>query len=207
MSSSRTPLAAAQIMLKDEKDNPKIQRIINMLGRALKLSESYLRASRAEMLTTQQFELIDLVAICHQALDDAFELAKAKHIKLIRNLPEEVVWLNGDFNLLQRAILNLLLNSIKYSNEQTEITLNFIIDQPFATIQIKDQGFGIAAEQIPKLFKRYSRLSGESLQIEGSGLGLYFVKTVTEKHAGTVAITSQLGVGSEFSMHLPIIND
>ena len=203
----RTPLASAQMMLKDEKENPKFQRVINMLGRALNISESYLRASRAEMLTTQQFELIDLVAVCHQALDDAYELAETKHIKLVRNLPDKVVWLNGDFNLLHRAILNLLLNSIKYSNEHTEIALNFTIDKPFATIQIKDQGFGVAEEQIQKLFKRYSRLSSESHLIEGSGLGLYFVKTVTEKHAGTVSVTSLLGVGSEFSMHLPIVSD
>ncbi len=202
----RAPLATAQMILKEETSNPKFQRVINMLGRALTLSESYLCASRAEMLTTQQFELVDLVAVCHQAFDDAYDIANAKKIKLLRNLPDEVIWLSGDFNLLHRAILNLLLNAIKYSNENTEVSLNFTLEKAYATIAVKDQGFGIPYEQMQKLFKRYSRLPGGSNKIEGTGLGLYFVKTVTEKHAGSVYVKSQLGVGSTFAMRLPVID-
>ena len=201
----RAPLAASKMILKDETDNPKYQRVINMLDRALKLSESYLRASRAEMLTTQQFAHIDIVAVCHQAFDDAYEIAQEKQIKLTRHLPDEVVWLNGDFGLLHRAVLNLMLNAIQYSANNTEITLNFVLERPYVCIEIKDQGMGIATQQLQRLFKRYSRLLMDAQSTEGSGLGLYFVKTVAQKHAGSVRVTSELGVGSVFIVRLPVV--
>lgn len=70
-------------------------------------------------------------------------------------------------------------------------------------MSIKDNGYGIPEEKLPVIFDKYSRAHTENTKINGFGIGLNYVKTIVEKHKGTVEVKSQQGLGSEFSVLLP----
>ncbi|WP_197474037.1 HAMP domain-containing sensor histidine kinase, partial [Oleiphilus sp. HI0066] len=77
-----------------------------------------------------------------------------------------------------------------------------------AVITIEDQGFGIKADELPRIFERFRRQQvSEKSGPKGAGLGLNFVKVVVEKHKGDISVDSVYGVGSAFTIRLPILSD
>ncbi len=209
----RAPLARAMMLLEDNQQLK--QQLKAPLSQALNLAEDFLQASRAEMTNSADFKELDFAGITHQSVDDAFESAKKKNIKLEREIVDAVVWVNGNFGLLQRAILNLVLNAVKFSPENATVTIKLNINQNVvkvggsniqATLSIIDNGPGIPIDEQKKLFKRFSRTKNESTIADGAGLGLYFVHTVAEKHQGSVNVESDLGKLTSFNLMLPVIS-
>jgi CHASE2 domain-containing sensor protein/anti-sigma regulatory factor (Ser/Thr protein kinase) len=198
----RAPLAGA--LLKLDAADASNASLRAPLARALALAEDFLATSRAEMADRQRFQEIDLSAVLHQAADDAYAVARAQSQRLLRDIPDEPVWLPGDFGLLHRAVLNLLLNALKYAPSDSIVSLQLNGDDAMATVSVSDQGPGIADDQVARLFQRFSRVDAEGAIAEGSGLGLYFVRTVAEKHSGSVVYTRNADGGSCFTMHLPL---
>ncbi len=197
----RAPLAAALMQIEEKGDAS--GRLHEPLARALALAEDFLRTSRAEMLDPTRFQEIDLAAVLHQAADDAYAAAQKKSATLTRELPDEPVWMQGDFGLLHRAVLNLLLNAVKYAPAGTVITLRLEVAIHEAVIAVADHGPGIAPELQAKLFQRFSRADNGVESQDGTGLGLYFVRIVAEKHGGSVAVSSETG-RTQFTMRLPL---
>lgn len=176
------------------------------LIRALKLAEDFLHASRAEMTDAAKFNELELGGLIHQAIDDAYDAAIDKRIRLNREVVEGLVWVDGSFGLLHRAALNLILNAVKYSPPAADVTVRLVInsDENSAVFSVTDNGPGIAVEDQQYLFKRFSRVKDQEQMSEGTGLGLYFVKTVIEKHAGCIQVVSDTGLPTTFSLHIPI---
>lgn len=195
----RAPLASALMQLDDSRAQSGTLRA--PLARALKLAEDFLRTSRAEMIDRGRFEELDLTALVHQAIDDAYNDARAKSVTLVRALPEEPVWVMGEFGLLHRAMLNLVLNAVRYAPPGTPVVTTLSETTRAVELSVKDQGVGIAPENQARLFQRFSR-GEQATPTEGAGLGLYFVRTVIEKHGGSVAVQSALGQGTCFSFSL-----
>lgn len=200
----RAPLGAAMMLLSEFEDNKHTDRMRRMLGRAYNMAEGFLQASKAEMVNVNKFHALDMVSIVQQTVDDIYELAKVKQLKFAMALPEDSLWIRGDFGLLLRAITNILINAINYSPPAATIRVSLKNDQHLLTLEIADKGPGIPAARIPKLFRRFSRVDAEHQSREGSGLGLYFVDVTIKKHHGDVSVKSQLGVGTMFIISMPL---
>ncbi|MDI1300071.1 CHASE2 and HATPase_c domain-containing protein [Methylotenera sp.] len=201
----RAPLGAVIMLLNEDDGNHKhLPRITNMLNRSLTMADNFLQSSRAEMADVSKFQDLDFVSLVQQALDDVYAVAHSKKIILNALLPEDNLWLKGDFGLLQRAVTNILLNAVKYSPVEGMIYVELSKKNNEAILSIADAGLGIEPERIAKLFKRFSRAEGEHQAAEGTGLGLYFVDVTIKKHSGSVFVRSELGHGATFTLTLPL---
>lgn len=198
----RAPLASALMHL-EENNGASTDQLRGPLQHAFKLAEDFLHTSRAEMADARDFRELDLASVLHQALDDAYASAKKKSVALVRDIPSEPVWLDGDFGLLHRAVLNLVLNAIKFSPPDASVTLALDTSESDVVITVTDHGCGIPFEQQEKLFQRFSRSENTDNINEGVGLGLYFVRTVVEKHGGSVKVECEIGSHTTFTMRLP----
>lgn len=196
----RAPLASALTQL--ESDTTARDNLRAPLARALTLAEDFLRTSRAEMLDTTRFEELDFAALLHQAADDAYAAARAKSVQLVRRLPDDPVWVLGEFGLLHRAVLNLVLNAVRFAPPQSQVEIGLDGVDGMAEARVTDHGPGIAPDEQAKLFQRFSRgvQPGAS---EGAGLGLYFVRTVAEKLGGSVAVDSDPDRATCFRLRVP----
>ncbi len=197
----RAPLARAMMLL--DGDNAMQQKLLAPLTQAHDLAEDFLHTSRAELLDAASFKEIDFANLAHQATDEAFESANKKNITLERVITDEPIWVQGNFGLLQRAILNILLNAIKFSPKNAIVHIQLVSNRQQAVLSITNQGAGIARDEQAKLFKRFSR-TDSGKQVEGSGLGLYFVHTVAEKHHGAIDVESDLDKPTTFNLSLPV---
>lgn len=200
----RAPLAAA-IMKVDEIGGEAAGRLRPPLEHALSLAEAFLQVSRAEMAHSQDFQEMDLGAAIHQAIDDVYAFARKKSVRLVRQVPDEPVWVNGDFGLLHRAVLNLVLNAVKFSPEKSDVVISCGMDTGnTVSVSVLDVGAGIGEAQQKIVFERFHRRDRRPL--DGAGLGLYFVKVVAQRHGGSVEVSSQPGKGSCFTFRLPILH-
>ena len=117
--------------------------------------------------------------------------------------PEPLTQVPVDPDRIERAIVNLLTNALKYSAPDTPVVIRLARRNGDAIISVTDQGIGIPPEDLPHLFERfYSPRAG--LKAEGLGLGLYITRLIVEAHGGRVWAESQVGKGSTFYIALPI---
>lgn len=200
----RAPLATAIMLLSESEHNDYSRRIIKMLSSAHDMAENFLQASRAEMADIENFQVLDLLWVVQQALDDVYEIAREKQLVFDASFPESSLWIMGDFGLLQRAVLNILLNAVKYSSANTAIQISLVRTQEMAVLHITNAGPGISSDKIERLFKRFSRVEGKHQASEGSGLGLYFVDVTIKKHHGEIFVASELGQSTTFRISLPL---
>ena len=107
--------------------------------------------------------------------------------------------------LLEQAVINLVDNAIKYSERQNSVQVEADAQDGMVKIRVRDRGRGIAQEHLPRLFERFYRVDkARSRRQGGTGLGLAIVKHIVQAHGGTVTVSSELGVGSVFTILLPI---
>src|SRR5262249_49878057 len=115
----------------------------------------------------------------------------------------------GDEEELKTAITNLLDNAIKYSEKPVHVEVQVETENSEATpsvaVRIRDQGVGIPRSELKQIFKRFYRIPGAvGRRVKGTGLGLYIVRSVIERHGGKVQVESEgLGRGSTFTVRLP----
>jgi two-component system phosphate regulon sensor histidine kinase PhoR len=106
--------------------------------------------------------------------------------------------------LLEQAVVNLIDNAIKYSDPQKTITLNARQNNNTVLITVSDQGGGIAAEHLPRIFERFYVVDkARSRKVGGTGLGLAIVKHIVNAHGGKISVESEIGKGSIFTITLP----
>ena len=189
-------------------------RVESYARQTLHLADDFVQLARAES-GNYQFEEQNLADLLTDATDELWALAQARQIQIALILPEDEVMIMADRFLLTRALVNLLSNAIKYSPSASRITCTVsAIEQEaeqLAQCDISDQGCGIAPDDMPKLFQRFSRIippHGEPINpsspASGAGLGLVFVKTVLEKHHGQIGARSLPGLGATFTLTLPL---
>jgi signal transduction histidine kinase len=109
----------------------------------------------------------------------------------------------ADINLMKYSIFNVLNNAFKYSQGSGDVTLQLSASASKVRVQIIDRGIGIPAEDQQKLFNTFFRASNTD-GIQGTGLGLYIVKTFTERNSGTVKLESVLGKGTTITLEFPL---
>jgi two-component system sensor histidine kinase SenX3 len=154
---------------------------------------------------------VDLSAIVR----DCLALARSRH-----HLPEDALTYReslvngsaprvlGDEDELKAAVSNLVDNAIKYSGSQVRVAVE--LDQPEiaqATLRVRDEGVGISAMELKRIFKRFYRIPGAvAVRVKGTGLGLFVVRSVIKRHGGKVFAASEgPGRGSTFTVQLPLL--
>jgi len=109
-----------------------------------------------------------------------------------------------DPSLVEQAIVNLLDNAIKYSDNAGRIEIDVNSGDSELVISVKDNGIGISNDHLPRLFERFYRVDqARSRALGGTGLGLSIVKHILQAHGGRVSVESLPGIGSTFRIHLP----
>jgi PAS domain S-box-containing protein len=212
----RTPLApisnAARALRMGISDGETVQSASEVLerqvGQMARLVDDLLDMSR---ITRGRIELrkerVELAPIVNQAVEAAHALyAKMSH-ELTVTLPSQPITLNADPSRLAQVIGNLLINAGKFTDEGGHVQLSVEREDEQAVIRVRDNGIGIAPEQLHSLFDMFAQVD-TSLERsrDGLGIGLTLVKTLVELHGGSVEARSDgLGRGSEFTVRLPIL--
>ncbi|MPQ31472.1 histidine kinase [Clostridium estertheticum] len=131
--------------------------------------------------------------------------AKAKKISIVFDTDIEEKITSFDSGKLERIMLNILSNAIKFTEADGIINVNIYDNDNYILIKIKDTGIGIPQNMLNKIFNTYIQVD-DSLRgtVEGNGIGLSLVKSLVEMHGGDISVKSEMGVGSEFSIKLPI---
>ncbi|MCL5109371.1 MAG: PAS domain-containing sensor histidine kinase [Chloroflexi bacterium] len=144
---------------------------------------------------------LDLRSFCRQLIDRLAGVLDTERISL--QLPERPLPVLADPDGLERILINLLSNALKYSAAGSEVALVVNPGPEGVVAAVVDRGPGIPAEQLGRLFQRYYRAAAARDRREGLGLGLYITKALVEAHGGRIWVESEVGKGSRFCFTLP----
>lgn len=208
----RTPLAiidgAAQRLTRrkreitDEFIGEKVDQIRASVLRMVSLMESILAVGRLDhgviSIQPENCKLSELIELCC-AGQKGISPSHRFHLDLER-LPATIL---ADQSALQQVFTNLLSNAAKYAANAPDIFITGWQENGLVHISVKDLGIGIDADDLPKMFQRYFR-ARTSTGIAGTGIGLNLVQQILDLHHGSIAVTSQKGCGSVFTVTLPI---
>lgn len=171
-------------------------RIEGLARRTLDLAEDFVQLARAEAKPLT-IEPVDLNDIAIDAADTLWPEARSRDIKVDVEGIDDPHMIDGDRQLLTRAVINLIGNAIKYSDAGMRIACTLHDHDGRIRLAIADRGAGMTEEQLSKLFARFQQGPRE-----GIGLGLAFVRTVISRHGGTIDCKSALGRGTTFTIEL-----
>ncbi len=212
MRAPQTSILALLDLYQSDRDIMTETELFDRIGKCaiktLNLADDFIQLDRAES-HQYHFEEADLSQLMLDAIDDCWAQAQAKNVQIHNDIPGEPALIRADRVLLTRAIYNLLSNAIKYGPEKGEVWCSLkewhINQQRFWKLSVRDQGPGIPEVNQPFVFKRYRRFhTATQPSVEGTGLGLAFVKTVLTQHGGKVDFTNIPGMGCEFCMYVQI---
>ncbi|MEO8608620.1 MAG: PAS domain S-box protein [Chloroflexota bacterium] len=151
------------------------------------------------------FESVDLNELLRQIVTEHETLASEKNQRLGFNTGDAIPPLSVDTTKLRRAITNLVTNALNYTPENGEILTRIYRNEGNAVIEIRDNGMGIAPNELALIFDRFYRSEASRKNYSnGSGLGLAITKKIVEGHGGTIQVESEIGVGSIFRIVLPV---
>ena len=171
----------------------------------LHLLNEVLLLSRADSGQLQcQLAPLDLEQFCRQLIEELQMSVSEKH-QLVFSCQGECTEAVLDASLLRHILSNLLSNASKYSPDGSIIRLELICQDATAIFRIQDQGIGIPLDDQKRLFQPFARAKNVGA-IPGTGLGLTIVKKCVKAHKGQISVTSEVGIGSTFTVTLPLTN-
>jgi len=174
------------------------------VDRLVRLAEDLLLLSRATAGPEQPRQPVELEPLLLDVLDIGVRLAHDTGVSLRINDTVPCV-VPGDPLALRRALLNLLENAIKYTPAGGKVELSLRTADKQALVTVADTGIGIALEQTTRIFEPFVRLDdARSRETGGTGLGLSIARAIVLVHGGTLTVESQPGVGSRFTIRLPL---
>jgi len=209
----KTPLAAirgyAETLRDGALDEPPTarrftERILQHCRRLQALLDDLLTLSRLESVASAEREPVDLNAVVQRAVDLLSATARERQVT-IEVHEEKVATLAGDADGIERLVLNLLDNALKYNQPGGEVALHLSQQDKNAVLAVSDTGIGIPPDSLPRIFERFYRVDkGRSRDEGGTGLGLAIVKHVVQAHGGHVDVESRMGQGTTFRVTLPL---
>jgi signal transduction histidine kinase len=190
---------------------PQQHKFVSVIGRnsdfMLKLITDLLYISKIEA-GKLQLELIetDLSVLLERNIELNRLLAEQKQINILHTRREDLPPLVVDASKIEQVLNNLISNGIKFSHPGTTVEVLTSKREKEVVVSVRDEGQGIPADEIDKLFIPFENLSVKSTAGEQStGLGLAIVKRIVEGHGGRIWVQSERGIGSKFSFSLPLI--
>jgi heavy metal sensor kinase len=206
----RTPLAALrgeiETMLLHPRSSDEYQRgLVSQLEDIDKLSRmvsQLLTLARAESGEIQLAkERVDLSALSHSIVSQLESVAEAKDLTLDCDAPSPV-FVMGDAGWLERLVLNLIDNAIKFTPTGGHLTLSVAERDGRPQLVMRDTGIGVSAADLPRIFERFYRAdSARSPQTEGTGLGLTLAKWIADRHRATISAASETGEGTRVTVN------
>lgn len=149
-------------------------------------------------------EIVDVDDLVDRSIDEVRTVATASSVDFIVGVPSRSS-IYGDRGQLQTAIRNLLTNAVAYSPEGTRVAVEARVTDSMVEIMVKDQGIGIPSNDLDRIFERFYRVDPARSRVTGgTGLGLSIVKHVCQNHGGECTAWSEVGVGSTFTLRLPL---
>ena len=170
-------------------------RLLEMVNTMLDISEAEAGASKLAM------EKTDMARVVRDAYELFLPSAEEKGVTLISEMPDNA-FVYGDIQRLQRMVVNLLDNALKYTLSGGTVTVSVYGDERQVVISINDTGIGISKKDLPHIFDRFYRCD-QSRSQTGIGLGLSLAMAIARVHSGNISATSSPGKGSEFNISLP----
>jgi signal transduction histidine kinase len=168
---------------------------------------NYLDFARIEAgrldLSKRRFELVELLRRIVERFEGA---AQMRAIRFQLHAHSTGIFVDGDTLALDRVIANLLNNAFKFTPDNGAISMSVMRRDGDAVIEVRDSGPGIAPERLANLFQKFNRIEIADRQ-EGVGLGLYIVSELVGAHGGKVEVASTPGVGTCFSVVLPLVDE
>jgi signal transduction histidine kinase/ActR/RegA family two-component response regulator len=154
-------------------------------------------------------EPLDLVLVVRAAIDMSQPAIDASGHDLTVDVPHEPITIAGDGIRLTQVFANLLTNAAKYTNRGGHIWLTVKRERAFAVVSVRDNGIGIAPEQLESVFEMFTQIDRSNRRTQGGlGVGLTLVRSLVTLHSGRVEARSDgAGKGSEFVVHLPILTE
>lgn len=170
--------------------------------RLKELIDNLLDSSRLQSgNTTLNFQMLRIDALLNDVISHAH--VHYPELKINLDIRQELPNLQGDPRRLKQVFDNLVANAAKYA-PGSPVFFRIYKEQNGISIDVKDQGPGIPAKDLEKIFDRFYRSEDHSGDTRGSGLGLFIVKKIIEAHAGQVTVSSNLGKGTTFHVFLPL---
>lgn len=208
----QTPLTSIQgfaNILKEE-DLPKEQRVKYaniILYNSKRLSSLAKNMLQLTLLDREEIELeltnYSLVEQMNRVISTQENQAMEKNIEIVFEMPKKEIFIEGDEQRLEQVWTNIISNAIKYTNEGGLITITMKKNSKDIEISIEDTGIGMSKEVVSHIFERFYR-EDKARNVEGNGLGLAIVKSIVDLHHGKIDILSQVDVGTNFIVRLPI---
>lgn len=213
----KTPLASIRLYLetlkKRDVDENKRQEFYNVMladsDRLLQTVEQVLRAGqsgqRRRTINLRKIDVGELVLECVDLTRVRYNLSPAA-VSFAQSVNGERPQVKADADELRAAISNLLDNAVKYSTKEVQISVEVAtLDDRKVAVRIQDRGVGIPSAQLKRIFNRFYRVPGRVMaRVKGTGLGLFIVRSVVERHGGRVFAESEgQGHGSKFTIQLP----
>ena len=181
----------------------RIDTITKEIDRIVELMDAVLTISKDDADKTSYNPVVfNLKEICLDVIETSFSHQKGDR-KVEVKFDDSLVEIFADINLIKYTLFNVLSNAFKYSVGFGNVKLNLFTNQNEVFVEIIDNGIGIPEEDQPKLFNTFYRASNSN-GIQGTGLGLYIIKTFTEKNSGNVKLESQLGKGTKVTLQFPL---
>ena len=208
-----SPILNALGILKQLRTNdPVIQQAGDIIGRQVhqmvRLVDDLLDVSRITKGKLRlESEPVELRSIANRAAESVRPLLDARQHEFSVLLPTDPLWVQGDATRLEQILVNLLTNAAKYTDTGGLVRLTVARDGDDAVLRVIDNGVGIPAELLPRIFELFTQVEGSLSRSHGGlGIGLALVKALVEMHGGRVTATSSgLGKGSEFAVKFSAI--
>lgn len=215
----RTPLTgilmSADIMerygdrLSDEDWVREVDKIKKRVNELTELMNDFLLQSSAESMGhTFRPVVVDIGEVCENVIRDYLFVASSSMISLQCDIASDVQPVIGDPKLLRLVVQNLISNAVKYSFQGAPVTVQVHNGNGngHVVLSVVDQGIGIPAEEVPRLFTPFYRATNAA-KIPGTGIGLSIVKEFVDLHNGTIGVQSEVGKGAVFTVLLPAIQE
>lgn len=209
----RTPLsalnAAAHLLKSNRVDDIQKKKMIDIMEAEIEalsdMSSSFLDLARLQSGRKQYsviaFNIRELLIECY---DIYHSDTQHQAIRFNLELPDSLPKVLGDRKQLKQAFTNLLNNAVKFNHEGGEITLRATAKDKKVLISISDTGLGIPEDEQELVFEKFYRVNSHRDLVPGTGLGLSVVKQIISDHGGEITLSSEVNVGSTFTISLPI---
>lgn len=186
---------------------PHVERASTSVQRVLALTDNLVDVMRMEEgVLTLSLAQQDLGELVRAKVEEYTSLANKRSVRLGHVLPRDPLETRVDAALLTRVLENLIANAIQHTNAggKVEVRLDAVPREDQVVLSVIDDGEGIPADELPRLFKKFARAAGQgNASARGAGLGLVFCRMAVELHGGTIEVHSEQREGSTFRVTLP----
>ena len=209
----RTPVAlvrtTAELSLRRQRDDPEYRealgQILEEAERMSILIESLMTLARMDFgAEALSFATLDMTSVVREACVRSEPLAQSKRIRFESAIPDVPILVNADAHALQRLLVILIDNAIKYTPEGGRIRVGLEAGAGDVSVNVHDTGIGMSPEDLPFIFERFYRADkARSREAGGAGLGLSMARWIADAHHASIHVESVLGEGSTFEVRIP----